>query len=227
VKPINTGLRVRSFIWGVTEPFRTDKTPAWASVLALLLALAPGGVHRIHSGRWDDYDPTVAVLTATLIALIWTAHYTFRSVRHARQAEERENVRRVFARQSMVVGVMAELDYLKPLLALLGARIAVRGVRFLERPQLRHALAHVDVLSPAAANDLSRFDSILRQIESHVALYEADFVAANDAAEKGWTGLIHPDLLSFDRKRVEDIRTLIKSAEALIPHLAQQLMQEG
>lgn len=74
---------IRGAIWGFSEPFRRDRTAAWASVLALLLAVAPGFTERYQKGRWGDYDPTIAVLTATLIALIWTAHYTFRAVRHA------------------------------------------------------------------------------------------------------------------------------------------------
>lgn len=210
---------------GLTEPFRLDRTPAWIT-LAIAAVSIPLLIWRLSHG-FTAGDFGTVVLTATLIALIWTAHYTFRAVRHARQVEERENARRGFSRQSMAVGVMAELDYLNLSLALMRSRIAVRGVRFLERPQLRHALSHIDMFSRETATRLSQFDSILRQIESHVALYEADFVAANYINEKGWFGASRTDLLAFDTKRVEDIRTLIEGATIVIPHLLQQLLQEG
>jgi hypothetical protein len=221
------GDRWRWFVRGATEPFRVDKTPAWASVIALSLALGPGAIDRYQSGRWDSYDPTVAVLTATLIALIWTAHYTFRSVKHARQVEQREKARRLLAKNSMAVAVIEELDYLKPSLALMHGRIAVSGVRFLERPQLRHALAHIDLFSAPVAADLSRFDSILRQIESHAALYDADHADAVAMMES--IGLLRasgPNLLDFSPERVANIRTMIESAQTVIPFLNQRLLEE-
>lgn len=223
---------IRGAIWGFSEPFRRDRTAALASLLALLLAVAPGVAQRIEKGTWGEYDPTIAVLTATLIALIWTAHYTFRAVRHARQAEERENVRRRLARQSMALGVMAELDYLGPSLALMHRRVVVHGIEFLERPLLRHALAHIDAFSNPAATDLSRFDSVLRQIESHAALYGADHFAAADRVDQvraksgPYWGIQPQGLLDYDPKEVANIREIIAGAQALIPLLKTRLLGE-
>jgi hypothetical protein len=214
--------------WGITEPFRKDRTPAWASVFALILALVPGMVDRYQTGHWDAYDPTIAVLTATLIALIWTAHYTFRSVQHARQAEERENTRRRLARISMAVAVMAELDYLEPSLALMHGRIAVSEVRFLERPQLRNALDHIDLFSSATAGDLSRFDSIIRQIESHVALYENDYTTAIAQVTGTYSGAVAgPRLLEYNAAWVASIRKMIEGAQAVIPLVKNRLLEES
>jgi hypothetical protein len=219
--------RARGFIWGISEPFRRDKTPAWASILALLLAIAPGLRERYATGRWGEYDPTIAVLTATLIALIWTAHYTFRSVRHARQAEERENTRRWFAKRSMAAGVLAELEYMRQSLDLLRGRIYLREIHFLERPQLRHALAHVDLFSPETASKLSEFDSVLRQIESHSALYGADHAAAERAAAEYGVGVVGRPILTYNIEWVESIRRLISAAETMIPLLTQHLLSEA
>jgi hypothetical protein len=226
--------RLRGFLWGISEPFRVDQTPAWASVLALLLAISPGVSERLGKGRWGEYDPTIAVLTATLIALIWTAHYTFRAVRHARQAEERADVRRVFERRSMAVGVIAELDYLKFSLAVMRTRIVVYGVHFLGRPQLRNALAHINMFSPPAATALSEFDSVLRQIESHAALYTADFSLAQERHERevqrSWVGSVtyRPSkILEYDASRIDGIRKMIDDAQALIPLVNQRLIAEG
>lgn len=211
--------------WSLTEPFRLDRTPSWITLGILAVGL-PLLVWRLFHG-FTASDFGTVVLTATLIALIWTAHYTFRSVRHARQVEERENTRRRLARMSMAVGVMEELDYLKPSLALMHSRITVRGIHFLERPQLRHALAHVDLFSSAAAGDLSRFDSILRQIESHAALYEADHTAAYAQIGATYLGTkAAPHLLEYNSGWVEDIRKMIEGAQTLIPLLKQRLLEE-
>ncbi len=210
---------------GLTEPFRLDRTPSWITLGILVIGL-PLLVWRVFHG-FTASDFGTVVLTATLIALIWTAHYTFRSVRHARQVEEHEDTRRRLARMSMAVAVMAEIDYLQPSLALMHARIAVNQVRFLDRPQLRNALAHIDLFSPAAAADLSRFDSILRQIESHAALYEADHAAAYAQIGATYLGTrAAPHLLEYNSGWVEDIRKMIESAQAQIPLLNQRLLEE-
>jgi hypothetical protein len=193
--------------------------------LGILVVGLPVLVWRLFNGFTAE-DFGTGVLTATLLAILWTAHFTFRAVRHARQAEERQALRRTLARRSIATSVMEELDYLRPSLAVMQQRIAVRGIQFLARPQLRHALAHIDLFSSEGATELSRFDSVLRQIESHAALYEADFAAANTIAEKGWVGVIRTDLLDFDRKRVDDIRNLIAAAEKVIPLVHSQLMRE-
>ncbi len=211
--------------WGLTEPFRLDRTPSWITLGILAVGL-PLLVWRLFHG-FTASDFGTVVLTATLIALIWTAHYTFRSVRHARQVEERENTRRRLARASMAVGVMKEMEFLKPSLDLMDARIAVRGHHFLERPQLRHALAHIDLFSPAAANDLSQFDSILRLIESLSALYGGDHADAEEQAVTLGIGVKGRELLDYNPRRVADIRKMIAGAKALIPLLNQRLLGEA
>jgi hypothetical protein len=220
------GHRFRGVIWGFTEPFRTDKTPAWASILALLVAVAPGLAERYEHGRWGGYDPTIAVLTATLIALIWTAHYTFRAVRHARQAEERAETRRQLARMSIAAAVSAELEWLELSLDIVSGRIETKGVRFLERPQLRIALENLELFSSGTASKMSEFDAVLRQIESHALLYAADHEAAEEAALKHKIGQSGVPALSRDPAWVEDIRRIITSAKAMIPLLKRQLLSE-
>lgn len=77
--------------------------------------------------------------------------------------------------------------------------------------------------------DLSAFDSILRQIESHTTLYGADHAAAVEHAREppllGRKAV--PSLLGYDTKWVEEIRKLIARALELIPHLAQRLLEES
>jgi hypothetical protein len=106
-------------------------------------------------------------------------------------------------------------------------RIGLKGIHFLERPQLRHALAHIDLFSSAAAADLSRFDSILRQIESHAALYAADHAAAEEQAVTLGIGVGGRPLLDYNPRRVEDIRKMIEDAQALIPLLNNRLLGEA
>jgi hypothetical protein len=212
--------------WGITEPFRKDRTPAWASVFALLLAIVPGVIDRYRTGHWDSYDPTIAVLTATLIALIWTAHYTYRGVRYATQAREQADLRRRLTRMSIAAAVISELDWLGISLQLIAMRIETKGVRFLDRPQLRHALESVDLFSSATASKLSEFDAVLRQIESHALLYAAEHDADEYNALTHGIGNAGVPVLKRDPQRVDDIRRMIAAAETMMPLLKQQLLFE-
>jgi hypothetical protein len=209
---------------GISEPFRLDRTPAWIT-LGILLVGVPVLAWRLRHGFTAE-DFSTVVLTATLIAILWTAHYTFRGVRHSRQAREQDEIRRQLTRMSIAAAVSAELDWLEPSLALLTARIETRGVRFLERPQLQHALANLDLFSSASASRMSEFDSVLRQIEAQCALYGADHDAAEQQAIAYQYGAAGVPALNRNPEWVESIRNLIKTAQALIPHMKSQLMRE-
>lgn len=215
---------VRRAWWNTTEPFRVDRTPAWIT-LGILLVGVPLLAWRLFNG-FSAADFGIVVLTATLIAILWTAHYTFRTVRHARQAEERAERRRSLTRMSMAAAVSAELQWLQPSLSLLRARIHTRQVRFLERPRLRDALSNLDLFSVSVASSLSEFDAILQQIEVQCALFGADHEAAEHAAIAYRLGSVAVDPLKRDPQWVETIRRFIDAAIDLIPILKHRLLTE-
>ena len=64
------------------------------------------------------YSPSVAVLAATLIAVIWYSYFTFRSVHQveeSRVVEKKDNIRQLVSRLMMirgrVLGLKAQLDF--------------------------------------------------------------------------------------------------------------------
>ena len=218
--------RMLAPVRGIVRLFREEKTPMWASLFALLLAVWPGFVEWRQRGTWGEYDPTIAVLTATLIALVWTAHYTFRAVRHAKQAEERAEARRRHKRMAIAAAVETELYYLHLSLEVVRVRIETRSVRVLERPQLQQALENLDLFSVDTASKLTEFDSVLQHIESHALLYAADHEAAEHAAATHRMGVVGVPLLNRNPTWVEDIRKMVGGAQSMIPLLKRLLLAE-
>ena len=95
---------------------------AWiASGVSVFLATLPAVVSWPGFGIaavFRLYDPTVAVLTATLVAVIWYSYFTFMSVRRVEEArafEQRTNIRRfvstAMAIRAQVLGLKEQLDY--------------------------------------------------------------------------------------------------------------------
>lgn len=68
-----------------------DVVPFGLSVIALILGIGPGWWFFLTL-KPAEYDPTLAVLTATLIALIWTGNYTFHAVQDGRTRDQRDSV---------------------------------------------------------------------------------------------------------------------------------------
>ena len=211
------------YAWrGITEPFRVDRTPAWIT-LAIVIIGAPILFRRLHRGDFSAADFGTVVLTATLIALVWTAHYTYRSVRQGRQQREQDDLRREFTRMSLTAALGPELDYLQLSLTLVAARIETRGVRFLDRPQLQRALENLDLFPSSTARMLGEFDSVLRQIESQASLYAADHEAAEQAALTHGVGVAGVPALNRNPEWVESIRKIIGGALTMIPILKQMV----
>lgn len=83
----------------MSEAFRTNPYPMWLSAIALALGIGPSGLRFLWTFKLAEYDPTIAVLTATLIALIWTANYAYLAVKRSEfefeRTGERQRIRRV------------------------------------------------------------------------------------------------------------------------------------
>lgn len=121
------------------------------SAIAVALGIGPGW-SVFWSPKTVEYDPTIAVLTATLVALIWTAYYTYRVVKRSEFEFERSEGKRERARLALLVSVAAELGNIKMSLDVLASgSTAVSANRFLATPVLSQAMTRADLLT---ANDL-------------------------------------------------------------------------
>ncbi|HEX9130570.1 MAG TPA: hypothetical protein VF850_15500 [Gemmatimonadaceae bacterium] len=83
-------------IW---DAFLANPYPMWLSAIALALGIGPSGLRFLWTLKPAEYDPTIAVLTATLIALIWTANYAYLVVKRSEfefdRTAERELISKV------------------------------------------------------------------------------------------------------------------------------------
>ncbi len=78
-----------------------------ASVVSILLAVAPA-----LAGR-TSYRADLAVLTATLISLVWYTAFTYQTLLHARSRDE---IERSTQRRAFAIAVLAELSWIEPVL---------------------------------------------------------------------------------------------------------------
>lgn len=60
------------------------------SLTALIFAILPGILFYIRTGKIADYSPEIAILTATLIAIIWYTAYTYDNLKHQQKRSEQE-----------------------------------------------------------------------------------------------------------------------------------------
>ena len=99
------------------------------------------------------YRPDLAVLTATLIGVIWYTRFTYDALQHAREAEQRERVR---ARESLATASLAELKHLEG-----GLRQVYHnpgsGVQPRVSPVLEHVLGKLTLFSPNTCHEIARF----------------------------------------------------------------------
>jgi len=95
---------------------------AWtASIVSIVLATLPAlfnwpGLDL--SAILRLYDPIIAILTATLIAVIWYSYFTFKSVRQVEETqatENRRNLRQLVSSlitiRAQILGLKAQLDF--------------------------------------------------------------------------------------------------------------------
>lgn len=145
----------------------SDVVPFGLSVLALVLGIGPGWRFFWTLGL-AEYDPTIAVLTATLVALIWTANYTFHAVQDERSREAREDERRQSARRSILSGVVAEFDPQDTWLEQVSTYLYHARVRKLDRPMLAEALRNAHLLDPNVTAVLAAISVTFQMIEGQL-----------------------------------------------------------
>jgi hypothetical protein len=155
-------------LMGIARTIGRDWPPFLLSAFAIGLGIGPGWIALRHF-RLAEYDPTIAVLTATLVALIWTADYTFHAVNDGRRREEREEQRRASARKSILDGVVAELNSSDMWLEQVDKYLYHVRVRKLERPMMAEALRNADLFEDRIIPIISQMSAHFQVIEGAVA----------------------------------------------------------
>jgi hypothetical protein len=177
---------------------QADLIPILFSVIGLALGIGPGWSF-LWTLKLSAYDPPLAVLTATLIALIWTADYAFHAVRDARRRDAREDNRREATKNAIMGGVFSELLAIYAWLRVVEEDLYHARIWHFDRPMLSEALrsAHlfhedeIAVLSLLAAQlqivegDISRVaDSVKRVTTDYQLLDVAQIAKVAPAAVK-------------------------------------------
>ena len=150
------------------QPASSRRTLAWgATAASLVLAVAPG-FQALRSGLTPSYDGSLAVLTATLIAIIWYTQYTYESLQYARATVD---IQRRSARTSLATGLLDELRWLDGILAQIHSHGGTATFDPLSHPLLETALAQSSVFSPQTAAKLSGFHALLRDVRALMSTY--------------------------------------------------------
>lgn len=161
------------FVKKLWQMFRADFFPKVLSVIALALGIGPGWLVFWRPVQ-VEYDPTIAVLTATLIALIWTAYYTYGVVQRSEFEFGNREDARARARFALLASISAELEHVKNALDVVASLIpSVSAAAWLATPQLSQALTRTDLLKPEESHRLTALSNALRAIASSHELVNA------------------------------------------------------
>lgn len=123
---------------------------ATAVLLAVLPAVAP-----------ENYDGTLAVLTVTLIAVVWYTYFTSAGLRHAerslRYQIDRAERDRGRARQGLATGLLAEVKSLEAQLRQVAADRRKVVFNPLASPILAEAFGRLELFRPETVDALMEF----------------------------------------------------------------------
>ena len=180
-----------------------------ATYVAVILAVLPPIINkRLRSPEF--YDPTVAVLTATLVALIWTAYHTFQGVQHARLVLENEENKRARDARFFLEALAEEMDHLDRSLSIIEKMPSLARFDYLSHPILNDCLKRSDLFSPATAARMANVASTLRPLPDVLRAYRPD-----------------PKDPEFNKTVIEIIKKSHSSLRSLARNLVDVLEGEG
>lgn len=194
-----------------------DKWSYWFAIVAtctaIILSILP-----VFFVRHDalEYDPTIAVLTATLIALIWTAYHTFQSVAHSRAAVIFSKHLRTRSREFQYNAVLIESHYLEQAIELMVKDIDAYDLHLFARPRLCEAANKVDLVRVEVGALVSAVDSQLRLIEGNIRLWRD--------RRKGRTAVLMDQTSRLEEKIIVDLRRL---RSGLLAKLQNELQKDA
>lgn len=110
-----------------------------------------------------SYDPTLAVLTLTLISVIWYTEFHFDELRHATTRDAKERLR---ATTTLATGVLEELRWLDGMLRQIHEQGPNMFYDLLEHPMVDSAIRQSTLFRPLTVGQLAAFYSTLRDTRS-------------------------------------------------------------
>ncbi len=134
--------------------------PAIALALSFWL-----GIVALKQGSKSTYDPTPAVLTVILAAIIWYTYYILKNLKHA---QTRDAVERRRARQSLASGLLAELRWFEEALEQVFVYGPFALQDALDHPLLQQAISQSTLFEPCAVGGLSLFYSLFHDVRSAI-----------------------------------------------------------
>lgn len=189
---------------------------AWVATGTSLLAATWPGIECAVTRSGCVYDAQLAVLTATLLAVIWYTYYTFESLEHSRSRDAAERTR---ARTTLASGLLAELLWLEDMLDQIYVDGPFTGYDMFGHPMCEAAIARADLFEPATLPPLTRFVSLLNDVRNGVNEFRV-----NPAPILGADPLKH----AANKKRFRYFMQA-KAGYALqaLPPLVEALIKEG
>lgn len=197
----------RTLAFGLRAMYALDKTPTLITLATAIIAVAyvvfPEIGSRIAGGT--------LILTATFVAVVWTAHYTYRSVKHGRSLIAREDHRLRHERIVLLDAVLADLALLDSVLALPAEALKHASPRFLERPNLERAVERGHLLDSETARRLADFQGAMHLLERLILSLQ---LSANRQAKADPEALRQLDeLMSAVRKSLPSVRAMVQEAK--------------
>lgn len=171
------------------------------SIAALILAVAP---ILLPDQVAHTYRADVAVLAATLVAVIWYTRYTYASLVQARELADEE---RRSLRKSLASALLSELKRLEAGLRQIHAN-GSRGHVAWHRPVVDTAFRQLALFSPATSQYLADFSSLHEDVRFGLAIGRENGMNGNQDYERS-------------------LRTRAAFAIEVIPRLVEALERDG
>lgn len=132
------------------------------------------------------------MLTATLVALIWTCYHTYQTAAVTRAATEREKTLREHVRDVLYASVVTELHFVASSIESTQHADYLPRREALEHPMLTEAMKRTDLFSAVTTAHLVGAGVLLRTMALHIRQYEEnrkrgphDLELAKDAIRSG------------------------------------------
>jgi len=215
----NAPKKVKS-IWELLNRPIDESFVAWlASVGAVWLL-----VYSSHYESLWDMPPADVVLTATLVALIWTAFHTYQGVKESREGAKRSRETRANEAMFLANAVHIELQYLINVFPTLRENLELYSPEATARPRIEMALNRADLLPPDFGALLALVDGRVRWLDfSARVLRELEAGKSSSHLEKA------TEVRKSMRETIETMaeQTLPEVERRLRPMTNVQLWEDG
>jgi hypothetical protein len=135
----------------------------FGTIVTVLLSLLSGLIYFFQTGRFGEYDPEIAVLAATLLAIIWYVYWTFRAVLEPVHVAEKQ---RDLFKTNLASALLEELQGLDNVIRTI-YKEGEWSYDPLDHPYIEEAVANLNLFSTKTIHSLSRFYRRLRDLRNY------------------------------------------------------------